>query len=298
MKSQRIVDQQHSMRANVTGAVVLISLLGLLMPHAAASEVPAFFTKELTNTSNQGVDGLVAALLHLPETELLGHFDGEAGAKFDSFSSLSAEDSEIDLTWGDFNDGANNLLDVGDTVIISWSTSTPTDVTSFFWTVGFGGGCGTCNIFQAGVIEVGPNPGIPGPPPSPRVTLINGTVPPGGAGQNITVDNVEYAIFAAPIDLSALNSNNSVLAAALIPLTSTPAVLVPDAMLVLDLPPAAEGSYVVLKYDVTAAGSGASIRDYLQFQLVPAVPAISGPGVVILGLAILAGGLMLRWRLG
>ena len=298
MKSQRIVDQQHSSRANVTGAVVLISLLGLLMPPAAASEVPAFFTKELTNTSNQGVDGLVAALLHLPETELLGHFDGEAGAKFDSFSSLSVEDSEIDLTWGDFNDGANNLLDVGDTVIISWLTSTPTDVTSFFWTVGFGGGCGTCNIFQAGVLEVGPNPGIPSPPPSPRVTLINGTVPPGGAGQNITVDNVEYAIFAAPIDLSALNSNNSVLAAALIPLTSTPAVLVPDATLVLDLPPAAEGSYVVLKYDVTSAGSGARIRDYLQFQFVPAVPAISGPGVVILGLAILAGGLMLRRRLG
>ena len=265
-------------------SVVLASVLCVFAASTPSFAIPTLFVKELTNNSDEAVDGLQGQFSNSQGVDLLNHYDGESGSKFDNFSVLDTGDV-IDVTWSNYNDGDNNLLDIGESVTIGLSTDNETENEFLFWTVGFGGGCGSCAIFQAGIGGIAMPPGVLGEPVTPAVNITNKNIPPGGSPEPLLISNIRAAAFTTPWDLSEMNSDNPILNAALAPLSTGSIILNPGDSSTLVLPPTPVGMHAVLTYDVTATVSGGTLRDFAQFNVVPEPSGLLVALIGIVGLA-------------
>lgn len=212
--------------------------------------------KLLTNQSPEAVDNLITRVVGLPDISLIKHYDGMPDARFNSFSVLSGDPTEVDMTWYNFDDNDNNQIDVGQDIMVGWTTNRPSEVPYMYWQVGFG------QQYNVGNMIVAPPPG-PGPIPG-DITFDNRLI----SAIPVEVSNVRIASFPTRWPLEQLNLDNTVLVGALTALPGAPStfILNPGEDLSLGLPTGLDpDSYLVVAYDTN--GGSATATDLVQFQI-------------------------------
>ncbi len=170
------------------------------------------------------------------------------------FSDFSAvfQGANTLLHWQNLNQ-ANSPINPGVLVHVGWCTANPTGIVNLYWTDAAG------NQLPGSIIqETGTEPNGLG------LEFANDFA----IGTNaLVVSNVRYALVGSPFPLDQLNRSNAKLIDALQPLPGPATYTIsPGGNVVVPVPGAAPGQWIVAVYDANGSGSGATTVDYVQFQ--------------------------------
>ncbi len=238
----------------VQGPKCVLTLSFAFFLFAASASADYCLNKDLINLGPTAYDIAAEITGNQP---MSFHYDGSAGAIFNSFTVTPAGANEI-LHWQNLN-GTNDPIPTGDPfglpqVHIGWCTVNPNDLVNMYWTDAAG-----LQIPDSVVYQVS---GHASSSSTPGVQWDNASNHP------ITVTHTFYSLSRTPWKLGALNHDNKVLAQSLRPLPGGEnRVIAPKGRLELALPGARSGDWVVVVHNVTGSETRAVVTDFVQFQL-------------------------------
>jgi hypothetical protein len=242
---------------------LLTAVLTLSLPVIASADInhgggpppPSLdVNKDFTNLGPGAYD--LAIVLQGAET-LTNHWDGYlSGDKVGWFTAptTSTVGGNTVIHWQNFADGGNNVIDTNQTIHVGFSTADGTHkIVDIYWTDINGNrvpgsvvyDVATGQTYKSGRFDW---------------TFANNFA----TAAPVSVTNIRYAVFSQPFPLGQLNSENTALASSLAPL-SADLVLGPGEQRPVTVPVSVPaGSAVVIVYQTSAPGSGASLVNYVQ----------------------------------
>jgi hypothetical protein len=219
---------------------------------------------------------------------ITGHFDGyHSGSKVGWFNSFSwgPQSGRTKLHWQNFQNGSDNKIDQNDVIHIGWGNcdsraSKPVDM---YWTDASG------NKIPGEIYNI--TSGWHYITSTKKVWLewTNSFRQGSSDTATITIANVRYAVLNTAVPLENLNTENATLAAQLQVLPGgTGFAVVPGATAQLEVPGSVDTTQsVVVRYEVSAAGSAAAATDFIEITDPTIIPTLSEWGLILLSLVLL-----------
>jgi hypothetical protein len=227
--------------------VIAASLLTLSVTTYASADY--CINKDLINLGPTAYD---IGVLITPNQPLTWRYDGHPGAIFSSFTNVPAGANAF-LHWRNLN-GTNAPILTGALVHVGWCTLRANNIVDMWWTDLSGGRVPGSVVYEIGAHSANsPVPGVQWD------NLFTGPV---------VISDVAVAISRSRWDLAALNRNNRELALQLQPLEGGTSFQVPPGgTVILSLPNASQGDWVVVRYSASGNCSGSQTTDFVQFQI-------------------------------
>jgi hypothetical protein len=241
---------------------------------------------------NEGPDAYDLTVVLRGEENITDHYDGyHSGSKkgwFETFRQGPDGSGNTNVEWDSFVDEDDDIINTDQVIHIGWTTEDEGDeggdIKDMYWTDQNGDRVDESVVYN---MDSGYRYGSP-----LSVFWANHFDPAVGGQQTMTLSNVKFAISQYRIPLDSLNFENAYLAGLFQDLPGPARFDVPYGDTIFVQIPVRVPSQcaLVLRYEVWASGIAQS-TDFVQLVPGDEVPSITGWGLIILAVLVLASGI-------